>query len=69
MSRTKFPQKVFSNTDDAAKWLYPHITALGMVANAPEDIVDAVHVVREIAVKRGIFLPPASAETGATPAA
>jgi len=61
MSRTKFPQKVFSNVDDAAKWIYPHITALGMVANSAQDIIDTVHTVREIAVKRGIFLPPAEA--------
>jgi predicted phage tail protein len=57
LSRTKYPQKVFSNIDDCAKWMFPQAQAVGMVVAGPEEIAMAVKMVRQMAVDRGIFSP------------
>lgn len=57
LSRNKFPQKVFSTIDEAAKWTAQYLPGLGCEISGPDEVVDAVKAVRDLAVARGIFSP------------
>jgi hypothetical protein len=59
LSRNKFPQKVFSSIDDAAKWTFTHAASIGMTVDSPDEIVEAARFVRRHAVKVGVFGPHA----------
>jgi hypothetical protein len=62
LSPTKYPQSVFSNVDDTAKWLLPHVKKAGVDVASTEEIAELLHTVRNIAVARKIF--PADGPAG-----
>ena len=61
LSRNKFPQKIFSSIDAAAKWTFTYLPAMGMDVASPDEIIEAVKAVREIALTRGVLSPSGGA--------
>ncbi|APR80039.1 Hypothetical protein A7982_05386 [Minicystis rosea] len=57
LSRTKFPQKIFSSIDAAAKWTFPHLSGMGMQISSAEELIQVVRGVHEMAVTRGVLSP------------
>jgi hypothetical protein len=60
LSRTKYPQSVFSTIEEAARWTYQYVPALGMEVSEANELVAAVRAVRELAIARGIVSPVAT---------
>lgn len=56
LSRSQYPQSVFSSIDETAKWLFPYAKKVGAEVASPEEIVELLHAVRNMAVARNIFL-------------
>ncbi|MFO0616103.1 MAG: hypothetical protein U0414_26145 [Polyangiaceae bacterium] len=58
LSRSKYPQKVFSSIDDAATWTLPQLQKSSKVTASTQEFIEVVHDVREHAVERGIVGGP-----------
>jgi hypothetical protein len=55
LSRAQYPQNVFSNIDDAAKWSFLPAKKAGAQVESPDEIVELLHTVRNMAVARKMF--------------
>lgn len=55
LSRSKYPQRVFSNVDECGAWMASHATDVGMRLRDPEEMREAIAFVRAEAERRGIL--------------
>ena len=55
VSRSQYPQSVFSNVDDTARWSFPPAKKSGAEVASPEEIAELLHAVRNMAVARKLF--------------
>lgn len=55
LSRTQYPQSVFSTLDEAVKWSFPYAKKAGAEVASPEEIAELLTTVRNMAVKRKMF--------------
>ncbi len=67
LSRSKFPQKVFSSVDECAAWLFSFRKAMELPVSEAAEIAAAVRTVRGIAIERGVFGPIAASAAAAEP--
>lgn len=55
LSRSKYPQRVFSNVADCGNWIAPYASDVGMRLRDANEMIDAISAVRAEAEARGIL--------------